>query len=208
MSQLLGEFFPNNEIAVLSGPNLSSELADGLAGATVIASAHSVRDNLIEAFHSKSLRVYWEQDIVGVEYGGAMKNVIAIAAGMADSLEVGHNAKAALIVRGLAEISRLGEAYGADLLTFNGLSGAGDLIATAYSPLSRNRRFGEKVGSGLSAETALEEIGETVEGLDALKSAHSLAAEKNISMPICVELEAVLNHNKKPIEALYTLMDR
>ena len=208
MSELITDFLPNNEVAVLSGPNLSRELADGLAGATVIASALSARDRLINAFHSKLLRVYWEQDLIGVEYGGAMKNVIAIAAGMADSLDVGHNAKAALIVRGLAEISRLGEAYGADPLTFRGLSGAGDLIATAYSPLSRNRRFGEKVGSGLSTEAALEEIGETVEGLDALNSAQLLASEKHISMPICVELEAVLNQNKKPIEALHTLMDR
>ena len=208
MSQLISEFLPDNEIAVLSGPNLSRELADGLAGATVIASAPSVRDQLIEAFHSKLLRVYWEHDVIGVEYGGAMKNVIAIAAGMADSLDVGHNAKAALIVRGLAEISRLGEAYGADPLTFKGLSGMGDLMATAYSPLSRNRRFGEKVGSGHSAQTALEEIGETVEGLDALKSARLLASEKDINMPICAELAAVLDQSKRPVEAMYALMDR
>ena len=130
----------------------------------MIASTHGPVDQLRAAFHSPSLRVYTSTDIVGVEMGGALKNVMAIVAGIVDALDFGHNAKAAILTRGLAEIPRLGVAAGADPLTFQGLSGMGDLVATSYSPLSRNRRLGELIGQGATLADALASIGETAEG--------------------------------------------
>ena len=208
MSELIGETFPENEVAVLTGPNLSKELTDGLPGATVIATESTRKDLLLSAFHSEKLRVYLEDDLVGAEFGGAMKNVIAIAAGIADSLNVGNNAKAALLVRGLAEMTRLGEAFGARPLTFQGLAGAGDLIATAYSPLSRNRLFGEKIGNGLDTEVALGEIGQTVEGLHSLSAVLVLGKKAGVELPISQELDAIISKRKSAEEALISLISR
>ena len=208
MSELIGEILPENEVAVLTGPNLSRELTEGLPGATVIATESTRKDLLLSAFHSEKFRVYLEEDLVGAEFGGAMKNVIAIAAGIADSLNVGNNAKAALLVRGLAEMTRLGEAYGARPLTFQGLAGAGDLIATAYSPFSRNRLFGEKIGNGLATAVALNEIGQTVEGLHSLAAILILGKEAGVELPISQELDAIISKRKSAREALISLISR
>lgn len=208
MSELVNEILPDNEVAVLTGPNLSIELSKGLPGATVIATKSTQSELLLGAFHSESFRVYLEDDLVGAEFGGAMKNVIAIAAGIADSLRVGDNAKAALLVRGLAEMTRLGQAFGANPLTFQGLAGAGDLIATAYSPLSRNRLFGEKIGNGLDTASALAEIGQTVEGLHSLTAALALAEVASVELPICEELDSIISRRKSARDALTSLISR
>jgi len=208
MSELINDILPDNEVAVLTGPNLSIELSKGLPGATVIATKSTQSELLLGAFHSESLRVYLEDDLVGAEFGGAMKNVIAIAAGIADSLSVGDNGKAALLVRGLAEMARLGQAFGANPLTFQGLAGAGDLIATAYSPLSRNRLFGEKIGNGLDTASALAEIGQTVEGLHSLTATLILAKAAGIELPICEELDSIISRRKSAREALTSLISR
>jgi glycerol-3-phosphate dehydrogenase (NAD(P)+) len=208
MSELVNEILPDNEVAVLTGPNLSRELTEGLPGATVIATKSAKKELLLRAFHSEAFRVYLEDDLVGAEFGGAMKNVIAIAAGIADSLSVGNNAKAALLVRGLAEMTRLGQAFGAKPLTFQGLAGAGDLIATAYSPLSRNRLFGEKIGNGLDTSEALNEIGQTVEGLHSLAAVLVLGKDAGVELPICEELDLIISRRKSAKEALISLINR
>ncbi|MEX2373946.1 MAG: NAD(P)H-dependent glycerol-3-phosphate dehydrogenase, partial [Dehalococcoidia bacterium] len=152
MTEVLAEALPGRPLAVLSGPNLSREVAAGLPGSTVIATRDAPVEPLRAAFHSASLRVYTSDDVVGVEMGGALKNVVAIAAGMVDALGFGDNAKAALLTRGLAEMTRLGVAAGADALTFQGLAGMGDLVASYYSPLARNRRLGEHDAPGPTLE--------------------------------------------------------
>ena len=208
MTELLAEALPGRAVAAISGPNLSREVVSGMPGSTVIASKGGRVDALRSAFHSASLRVYTSEDVAGVEFGGALKNVIAIAGGMADALDFGHNAKAALLTRGLAEITRLGVAAGADPLTFQGLAGLGDLIATSYSPLSRNRRLGELVGSGQSLAAALGALGGTAEGVPTVPAALRLASRLGVEMPITEGLQSVLNGGQSPLEAMRVLMGR
>ncbi len=208
MSQILRDVLPGSPIAVLSGPNLSREVAAGLPGSTVVASDDADLDALRDAFHSSSLRVYTSDDVVGVEMGGALKNVIAIAAGMVDSLGFGNNAKGAILTRGLAEMTRLGVAVGADPLTFQGLAGMGDLIATSYSPLSRNRRLGELVADGATLEGALAALGETAEGATTIEAARALAARHGVEMPITDGLHRILYEGQPPLRAIQELMSR
>lgn len=208
MSQLLAEAAPNRLVAALSGPNLSLELAAGLPGMTVIASADGSLDAVRAAFHSSSFRVYTSTDIVGVELGGALKNVIAIAAGAVDALGFGDNAKSAIVTRGLAEITRLGVAAGADPLTFQGLAGIGDLAATAYSPLSRNRRLGELTAGGATLDEALATLGETAEGADTIPAALRLARDLDVQMPITEALNAVFFDGASWADVIATLMER
>jgi glycerol-3-phosphate dehydrogenase (NAD(P)+) len=208
MSEVLAAALPARPLAVLSGPNLSREVAAGLPGSTVIATRDASVDALRSAFHSTSLRVYTSDDVAGVELGGALKNIYAIVAGMADAMGSGDNAKAAILTRSLAEMGRLGVACGADALTFQGLAGVGDLIATSYSPLSRNRRLGELVGRGASVEAALAEIGETAEGATTVQAALALAATKGVEMPIAAALDRVLYGGITPLEAIRLLMER
>ena len=208
MTEVLAALLPGRPLAALSGPNLSPEVVAGLPGATVIASADPSLEAIRAAFHSASFRVYTSGDVVGVEFGGALKNIIAIAAGMADAFGYGDNAKAALIARGLAEISRLGAAAGADPLTFQGLAGVGDLMATSYSPLSRNRRLGELVGGGSGLEDALVTIGETVEGVTTTPAALRLAARLGVELPIAEALQAILDGKISPQEAMAALLGR
>lgn len=208
MSQLLTEAFPGRPVAVLSGPNLSKELASGLPGSTVIASSDSSLNWVSAAFHSDDFRVYTSNDIIGVELGGALKNVIAIAAGMVDTLGYGNNAKAALVTRGLAEITRLGVAAGADPLTFQGLAGMGDLIATAYSPLSRNRRLGELIAAGASLDDALARLDSTAEGAATIPATLRLAQQLNVEMPITDGLDGILFRGVSPRSAVSALMER
>ena len=208
MSQLLAGALPGRPVVALSGPNLSRELASGLPGSTVIASADAQLDAVRSAFHSDGLRVYSSVDIIGVELGGALKNVIAIAAGMVDAFDYGDNAKAAIVTRGLAEITRLGVAAGADPLTFQGLAGIGDLVATAYSPLSRNRRLGELIVGGASLEEALATLGATAEGASTVPSALRLAKRLGVEMPITAGLDGIMFHGVSPRSAVAALMER
>ena len=208
MTEVLASQLPGRPLAALSGPNLSREVAAGLPGATVIASAASSLEAIRAAFHSPSFRVYTSRDVVGVEFGGALKNIIAIAAGMVDAFGFGDNAKAALVARGLAEISRLGVAAGAEPLTFQGLAGVGDLMASSYSPLARNRRLGELIGGGASRADALASIGETVEGVTTTPAALRLAARLGVELPIAAALQAILDEQISPQEALTALLER
>ena len=208
MTEVLADVLPGRPTAALSGPNLSREVAAGLPGTTVIASRDAPIEALRAAFHGPTLRVYTSRDVVGVEFGGALKNIVAIAAGFVDGFGYGHNAKGAIIARGLAEISRLGVAVGADPLTFQGLAGVGDLIATSYSPLSRNRRLGELLARDRSLDEALGEIGETVEGATTTPAALRLAARVGVEMPIAEALDRVLHHGVPPRRAAEALLER
>ena len=208
MSELLAEALPGRPVAALSGPNLSREVAAGLPGATVIASAGADLEALREAFHSHTFRVYTGSDIVGVELGGALKNIIAVTAGMVDAFQFGDNAKAALVTRALAEITRLGVHAGAEAITFQGLAGVGDAIATSYSPLSRNRRLGELVAGGASLDGALATLGETAEGAVTTPAALRLAERLGVEMPIAAELNAVLYGGVAPRDAVDRLLGR
>jgi glycerol-3-phosphate dehydrogenase (NAD(P)+) len=209
MSEVLGEALPGRTLASLSGPNLSREVAAGLPTTTVIASADvGVLEALRAAFHTLTFRVYTSNDVVGVELGGALKNIVAIAAGMVDALGYGDNAKAAVMTRGLAEMTRLGVAAGADALTFQGLAGVGDLIATSYSPLSRNRRLGEQLASGRSLSDALEAMGETAEGAATTPAALRLARDLGVEMPIAEGLHSILYGGVSPQAAVRALLER
>jgi glycerol-3-phosphate dehydrogenase (NAD(P)+) len=208
MSELLAETLPGHAIAALSGPNLSREIAAGMPGSTVIASHDAPLDALRDAFHSELLRVYTSEDVIGVELGGALKNVIAIAAGMVDAFGYGDNAKAAVMTRGLAEMTRLGVAAGANPLTFQGLAGVGDLVATSYSPLSRNRRLGEMLARGMTLDAALEALGETAEGATTVPAALGLARRLDVDMPITAGLHGILSGAVAPGDAVRALMLR
>ncbi|MDA1241282.1 MAG: NAD(P)-dependent glycerol-3-phosphate dehydrogenase [Chloroflexi bacterium] len=208
MSEVLTSVLPGRPVAALSGPNLSREVAEGLPGSTVIATVDGPVEALRHAFHSTSLRVYTSQDVIGVEMGGALKNVIAIAAGMVDALGFGDNAKGALLTRGLAEMMRLGVACGADPLTFQGLAGLGDLVASSYSPYARNRRLGELVASGTSMEQALDALGSTAEGVTTISAARALAARLGVEMPITDGLHRILSEGQAPQDAITALMAR
>ena len=208
MSELLGDALPDHPLAVISGPNLSREVVEGLPGSTVIATRNASITALRGAFHSRALRVYTSEDVAGVEFGGALKNVIAIAGGMVDGFQFGNNAKAALLTRGLAEITRLGVAGGAEAMTFQGLAGIGDLIATSYSPLSRNRRLGELIAGGTTLEDALAQLGETAEGATTIPAALRLAARLGVEMPITEGLQRILYEGAAPLEEVRALMER
>jgi glycerol-3-phosphate dehydrogenase (NAD(P)+) len=208
MSEVLTDVLPDRPVAALSGPNLSREVADGLPGATVVASPMADLDALRVAFHSATFRVYTSRDIIGVELGGALKNIVAIAAGMVDAFHYGDNAKASIITRGLAEMTRLGVAAGADGATFLGLAGVGDAIATSYSPLSRNRRLGELLAGGASLDDALVSLDETAEGAKTVPAALGLAERLGVEMPITRGLHAILYEGVSPRAAVEALLGR
>lgn len=196
-------------VCALSGPNLAREIALGLPASAVIASGddRSVR-TAQRALAAASFRIYTSSDVIGVELGGALKNVIALGAGVADGLELGQNAKASFMTRGLAEMIRLGVAAGANPLTFGGLSGLGDLIATCESPLSRNRTFGERLGRGLSMADAAGGSPHVVEGLTTARAALELAKRYNVEMPIAATVVNVLDGRLSVRDAIGTLMSR
>lgn len=209
VSQTLASILPSNPIAALSGPNLAVEVAKGVPTATVVAcSDESVARDLQSMFMCPSLRVYTNSDVLGVELAGALKNVIAIAAGISDGLGFGDNTKAALLTRGLAEITRLGVKHGAEQRTFMGLAGVGDLIATCASPLSRNRRVGLGLGQGRGLEEVVREIGQTAEGIPTTRAAFDLSLRHETPMPITEEVYKVLFEGKSPKAALADLMAR
>lgn len=194
---------------VFSGPSFALEVARGQPTALVAASEHAeVRAALVAAFHSPSLRVYATDDVVGVEVGGAVKNVLAIATGLCDGLQLGLNARAALITRGLAEMTRLGVALGARPETFTGLSGLGDLVLTATGDLSRNRKVGLLLAQGKSLPEVLASLGHVAEGVYCARTVVQRAAGLGVDMPIAQGVVALLDGKIKPSEAVALLMER
>jgi glycerol-3-phosphate dehydrogenase (NAD(P)+) len=212
VSEVLREELPQlaaSDICALSGPNLAPEIQRGLPAATVVACEDARRAAEAQAlFHSGAFRVYTSTDLAGVELAGSLKNVIAIAAGICDGLALGDNAKAGIITRGLAEITRLGVAAGARPATFAGLAGAGDLMATCYSSLSRNRRTGEAIGRGASVDEAIARAGGVVEGAEATAAACMLAQRHGVEMPIAESLHTVLFEGATPGEGIRRLLQR
>ena len=208
LSQVISEEIPGNPIVALSGPSHAEEIARGVP--TTIVSASQRRQSaewVQELLTNPTLRIYVSDDVTGVELSGALKNIIAVCAGICDGLQLGDNTKAALITRGLAEIARLGTALGADAATFSGLAGVGDLIVTCTSMHSRNHRAGILIGQGIPPEEAVRRIGMTVEGCIAARTAWELAQETGVPMPITEQLCLVLD-GKAPREALADLMGR
>ena len=201
-TEVIAEELPGRPVGVLSGPNLAREVLDGLAAATVIATAdEAVACALQPLFCSSRFRVYRNQDVLGSELGGILKNIIAIAVGMADGLGVGDNTRAMVITRGLAEMTRLGEAMGADPRTFAGLTGMGDLVATCNSRLSRNRRVGEALAQGLTLDEVIEQMGQVAEGVRTARTVMELADAHGVTMPIAYEVDAVINEGADPAKA-------
>lgn len=198
-----------DRLAVLSGPNLAGEMTRGIPTSTVIASENAALAARLQVlFGATAFRVYTNTDVLGVEFGGALKNPIAVAAGISDGLGFGQNTKAALITRGLAEMTRLGRAAGARAMTFAGLSGLGDLVATCQSPMSRNYRLGNALGRGAGLEDALRELGQVAEGVPTCEAACLLAARLGVEVPITAELREVLFRGKPPFDAVSSLMTR
>ena len=200
---------PQLRAGVLSGPSFAQEVAQGQPTALVAASTDSaVRATLVEAFHSASLRVYSSDDVVGVEVGGAVKNVLAIATGLCDGLRLGLNARAALITRGLHEMTRLGLALGARGETFMGLSGLGDLVLTATGDLSRNRKVGLALAQGSTLQQAVLSLGHVAEGVYCARTVVQRAQSLAVDMPISAAVEALLGGRLSPLQALTALMGR
>lgn len=197
------------QYCVISGPNLSHEVADGLPSSAVVASAtQEMAERAQHALTSSVFRVYASTDVAGVELGGSLKNIVAIGAGMIDGMGFGDNAKAAFIARAIAEITRLGIAAGAQPLTFSGLAGVGDLVATCYSRLSRNRYVGEELGRGRNIAQIIEELNEVCEGYNTTPAAIRLAERLNVETPITLETHRVLHEGLNPREAIESLMGR
>jgi glycerol-3-phosphate dehydrogenase (NAD(P)+) len=201
--------FDAERYAALSGPTIAIEVAAGLPTSAVIACAHEATSAKLQAaFSSRVMRLYRSKDLHGVEFAGAMKNVIALAAGMCDGMRLGVNAKGTLITRGLAELSRLGEALGGQRKTFSGLSGMGDLVTTCVSEHSRNRRVGEYIASGMQLEDALEKTGQVAEGVWSAEAASVLGERHAVSVPITDAVCAVLSGKMSAREAVQSLMER
>ena len=210
MSQIihkkLGRALP---LAVLSGPTIAREVALGIPSTAVVAASHDTLAQKIQTvFNSATFRIYRSTDVIGVELGGSLKNIIAIACGVCDGLGFGTNTKAAILTRGLAEMARLGVALGALEKTFYGLSGLGDLVTTCVNPQSRNRTVGEKLGQGQSIQSILSPMEMIAEGVETVKAAYRLSRIHKIDMPISQEVYNILCKNKKPYDAVADLMIR
>ena len=209
LSQQIAQEIPQADVAVLSGPSHAEEVGRGLPTTCVIgAKTRKTAEYLQSMFISKKFRVYTSSDILGIELGGSLKNVIALAAGIADGLGYGDNTKAALITRGIAEISRLGVKMGGKIESFGGLTGIGDLIVTCASVHSRNRKAGYLIGHGKSMQEAMDEVKMVVEGVYSAKAAAKLAEKYDVSMPIVEEVNHVLFDGKSPAQAVDDLMQR
>lgn len=212
MNDVLGQVLPDHlhqRLCYLAGPSFAKEVAQGMPTAVVIASTEpAAADRCAEAFHGGAFRAYHTDDIVGAEYGGALKNIIAIACGVSDGMGFGLNARAALITRGLAEIGRLAVHQGANPMTLAGLAGMGDLVLTATGDLSRNRRVGLGLGRGKTLQAVLAELGQVAEGVITTRSAHQLAAKLGIEMPITEQIHALLYEGKPAQAAMRDLMGR
>lgn len=206
VQQVLGNSLP---AGALSGPSFAQEVARGLPCALTIGSAsESLREQVVAAVHGGSVRVYSTDDLVGVEVGGAVKNILAIATGIADGLGLGMNARAALVTRGLAEITRLGTALGGRIETFMGLTGVGDLILTCTGDLSRNRQVGLRLAAGKSLSVIVDELGHVAEGVRCVQAVKSLASQRQIDMPIVNAVARVLFEGEVPSKAIEQLLAR
>ena len=209
LSEVYAEEIPQAEISVMSGPSHAEEVSRGLPTTNVVASKNPETAKFIQdIFMSDMFRVYTSEDVIGVELGGALKNVIALCAGISDGLGYGDNTKAALMTRGLAEIARLGTAMGAKQETFMGLSGVGDLIVTCTSIHSRNHRAGTLIGQGMTLQETLDTVHAVVEGVNTATAVYKLSKKYNISMPITEEAYKILFENKNAREAVLSLMTR
>jgi glycerol-3-phosphate dehydrogenase (NAD(P)+) len=209
MSEILAEKFPSNRIAVLSGPNLAVEVARGLPSATVLGCRdEGIAEALQTTLGSSRFRVYTSPEITGIELGGALKNIFAIPAGVSDGFGFGDNSKAALVTRSLAELLRLGVAMNGDPRTFQGLSGAGDLIATCFSRHSRNRQLGEQLGHGKSLEEITRGMKTVAEGIPTSRGAFEWARKLGLETPIIDQVYAVLHEGKAPAQAMQELLGR
>lgn len=209
ISEILSEIFPAHTVAVLSGPNLAIEVSRDLPTATVLGCRNSeCAEELQQHLGSSHFRIYSSDETTGIELGGALKNVFAIAAGVSDGFGLGDNSKAALVTRSLAELLRLGTAMGGNPKTFYGLSGAGDLIATCFSRHSRNRRVGEQLGSGQSLAQITSSMRMVAEGIPTTKSAFECARRFGIETPIIDQIHGVLHEGKPPAQALEELLGR
>ena len=196
-------------VGTLSGPNIAHEISEGKPAVSVIATNGPEVSRTVQAvLTTPHFRVYTSDDVVGVELAGALKNIIALGAGIADGMQAGDNAKAAFMTRGLAEISRLGMALGAHPLTFAGIAGIGDLIATCASPHSRNRRLGQALAEGMTLQAAQAKLGQVAEGVTTVSTARDLARQHGVEMPITEQLHAILFEGKEPREAIVELMQR
>ena len=209
LHQSFSQKFPSHHPCAISGPTFAAEIVEKKPAAIVVASQDKMtRDFWAETIQTSNLRAYTNSDIVGVQVGGSVKNILAIAAGIANGLGFGANTQAALITRGLAEMTRLGEALGADKVTFQGLSGMGDLVLTCSDDLSRNRRFGKELANNIPADKALKNINATVEGFKALELVIMIANNHQIEMPICEQVLAVTEGRTTPREAVNELLLR
>jgi glycerol-3-phosphate dehydrogenase (NAD(P)+) len=209
MSQILGEIFPSNPIAVLSGPNLAAEVSREVPTASVLACSETgIAAELQSYLGSARFRIYTGDELTGIELGGALKNVFAIAAGASDGLGLGDNSKAALVTRSLAEMIRLGTVMGGNLNTFYGLSGAGDLILTCYSKQSRNRRVGEQLGHGQSLQQITSSMQMVAEGIPTAESAYECARKLQIETPIIDQVYALLYEERSAVRAMEELLER
>jgi glycerol-3-phosphate dehydrogenase (NAD(P)+) len=209
VSEVIREELGNVRLGVLSGPTIVHEVAAGKPTTAIIASQEKkLAGFLQEVFMSGNFRIYTSTDVAGVELGGSLKNVIAIACGISDGLGLGANAKAALLSRGLAEISRLGLKMGAQAKTFSGLSGLGDLVTTCFSPYSRNRSIGEQIGKGKNLAQIKKHMRMVAEGVPTAKSAYMLSRKLSVDMPITQQVYSVLYKNKNPLRAVKDLMMR
>ena len=211
MSQVIEEVLgtPPTQVAVISGPNLAREIVQRQPTATTVACADAATAQHLQALCTTNyFRPYWTTDVVGTEIGGSVKNVIAVANGMAVGMGLGENSQASLITRGLAEMARLGVALGADPLTFQGLAGVGDLVATCQSPLSRNRTFGENIGSGLTVQETIEITRQTCEAYKSCTPILELARQHGVEMPITEQVVNVLHHGHSPTVMAAAFMAR
>jgi glycerol-3-phosphate dehydrogenase (NAD(P)+) len=209
MSEVIAQEVPGRRVAALSGPNLAREVAEHRpAGSVVACGEPGLGPELAAMLSSDSFRVYTNPDIVGVELAGALKNVVALAAGMVDGLGLGDSAKAGVITRGLAEMTRLGMAAGANPMTFAGLAGVGDLIATCMSPLSRNRRAGELIASGTTWKEVAAQLNGIAEGVTTAAAALELAERHGVELPIAEQVDAVLHRGLDPLSGVAALMTR
>ncbi len=206
VSELFGKETP---MGVLSGPTFAKELANGSPTAITLASNnHQFSEELTKRLVNQTFRVYLSDDLAGVQFGGAIKNIIAIGAGMSDGLGFGSNSRTALITRGLAEMMRLGEKLGGKAETFTGMAGLGDLVLTCTDDQSRNRRFGLAIGKGASLQQAAEDIGQVVEGVRNTKEIYNLAQRLKIDMPICQSIYNIIYNNQAPEAAAKELLSR
>jgi len=208
MSDVIADELPNVAFGVMSGPNLAKEIMNNMPSATVIASqSAALRLAVQTALHSAFFRVFASDDLIGVELGGALKNIYAIAMGMAAAYDIGENTKAMILTRALAEMSRFGVQAGANPLTFLGLSGVGDLYATCSSTLSRNYQIGNMLGRGMSLDQAIKKLGQTAEGINTIQQVNEKAMKEGIYMPITHALHDIIYEDKAPLGVALNLME-